>query len=597
MNLDINITPKGTGEVIISTSLSLSDGNITNVGDINADSISVDAAGTGLNINMSGADTGTAKITLRDDMADALNILENTNSYMKFITTNNSEQIVFGQNSTFASTTIADLGTVTTANIDGGSIDGTAIGASAQGTAKVSTLETTGHAKINGSAKEATSHVQINGNSRAGTANSDTGNMYSELRLYSDIANDDLGGVWNGYYGMSNAVILENAEAVTTSGQAIVFSVGTGANTGSTFAAGRMSGTADRFTIGYFADNYDEIGYEDGSAQDSENPMLLANSIFHVQPNGVVTIHKNNGELRFTSNNDKITAIKGNSGATSSATYTLPVAGAASNGYVLSATTAGAMSWVAQSGGIALGRPVREHCKCIKRWCSSLQQHQWQFTYTPPLNITGNAGTVTVADESSDAECFPLFATAASGPLAPKTGTNLAFNSNTGQLTQTGASTGAIGLVLKNTTSNNGNNVNGQTLRFVTNRALGSSEAGQDDDDLGLIQWYGNDSAGNNQNFGMIKVRAVDVTSDGEKGSMRFAVATSGNNGGIENVLTITGGSAAADSTVTIAGNLVVNGQTTTVNSTILKIDDKNIELAHSLVVQKVMMRLLLVVG
>jgi hypothetical protein len=38
----------------------------------------------------------------------------------------------------------------------------------------------------------------------------------------------------------------------------------------------------------------------------------------------------------------------------------------------------------------------------------------------------------------------------------------------------------------------------------------------------------------------------------------------------------------ATDVTVTIAGGLVVNGTTTTVNSTILQIDDKNIELAHS---------------
>ncbi len=109
--------------------LSLGDNNITNVGDINADSISVDAAGTGLNIDFSGANTTKSKITLADNLADALNITEGSNSYMKFVTTDSSEQIVFGKNSTFNGTTIADLGTVTTANIDGGSIDGTTIGA------------------------------------------------------------------------------------------------------------------------------------------------------------------------------------------------------------------------------------------------------------------------------------------------------------------------------------------------------------------------------------------------------------------------------------------------------------------------------------
>ena len=54
-------------------------------------------------------------------------------------------------------------------------------------------------------------------------------------------------------------------------------------------------------------------------------------------------------------------------------------------------------------------------------------------------NLTGitNATTVTVADESSDTTCFPIFATAATGDLAPKSGTNLTFNSSSGALTAT----------------------------------------------------------------------------------------------------------------------------------------------------------------
>jgi len=52
-------------------------------------------------------------------------------------------------------------------------------------------------------------------------------------------------------------------------------------------------------------------------------------------------------------------------------------------------------------------------------------------------DTTGTAAiatTVTVADESSDTTCFPLFSTAATGDLAPKSGSNLTFNSNTGAL-------------------------------------------------------------------------------------------------------------------------------------------------------------------
>ena len=54
--------------------------------------------------------------------------------------------------------------------------------------------------------------------------------------------------------------------------------------------------------------------------------------------------------------------------------------------------------------------------------------------------ITGTASTatnVTVADESSDTTCFPTFVTAATGNLPPKTGSNLSFNSSTGQLNAT----------------------------------------------------------------------------------------------------------------------------------------------------------------
>ena len=49
----------------------------------------------------------------------------------------------------------------------------------------------------------------------------------------------------------------------------------------------------------------------------------------------------------------------------------------------------------------------------------------------------GATDVVTVADESSDTTCFPLFVTAATGNLSPKSGSNLAFNSSTGQLTAT----------------------------------------------------------------------------------------------------------------------------------------------------------------
>lgn len=49
-------------------------------------------------------------------------------------------------------------------------------------------------------------------------------------------------------------------------------------------------------------------------------------------------------------------------------------------------------------------------------------------------NATGLPSFV-VANEATDTTCFPLFVTAATGELGPKTNANLAFNSNTGALT------------------------------------------------------------------------------------------------------------------------------------------------------------------
>ena len=69
------------------------------------------------------------------------------------------------------------------------------------------------------------------------------------------------------------------------------------------------------------------------------------------------------------------------------------------------------------------------------------------LTGTASSLTAGTATNVTVADESSDAECFPLFVTAATGGLPPRSGTNLTFNSSTGVLTATGFAgpiTGAV---------------------------------------------------------------------------------------------------------------------------------------------------------
>jgi len=57
-------------------------------------------------------------------------------------------------------------------------------------------------------------------------------------------------------------------------------------------------------------------------------------------------------------------------------------------------------------------------------------------------SAAGVPSQITVADESSDTSCFLLYATAATGNLQPKTGSNLVFNSSNGVLTATNFSGG-----------------------------------------------------------------------------------------------------------------------------------------------------------
>lgn len=73
---------------------------------------------------------------------------------------------------------------------------------------------------------------------------------------------------------------------------------------------------------------------------------------------------------------------------------------------------------------------------------------------TDTVTITAaSAGTptgITVANEATDTTCFPLFVTAATGDLGPKTNTGLTFNSSTSILTATGFSGPLTGNVTGN---------------------------------------------------------------------------------------------------------------------------------------------------
>ena len=103
LNEDGTVTITGT---VTLPATSFGDGNITNVADLNCDSVSVDDATVGLDLNFGGNNT-LNKVSLTDNLADALNINQGGTSYMKFVTTDSSEAIVAGK----------DLETLTTTKI------------------------------------------------------------------------------------------------------------------------------------------------------------------------------------------------------------------------------------------------------------------------------------------------------------------------------------------------------------------------------------------------------------------------------------------------------------------------------------------------
>jgi hypothetical protein len=147
------------GKFRASGSVDVGDNDIENASDINADSISVDDAAVGLDI-VFGGNTTLNKLTLTDNLADALNINEGGNSYLKFVTSNTAEQIVFGHELSGATSVdlkafklTADRVETDLATIDGGTINGVDIGATAQGSGKFTNISGSGVLNIEGVSK------------------------------------------------------------------------------------------------------------------------------------------------------------------------------------------------------------------------------------------------------------------------------------------------------------------------------------------------------------------------------------------------------------------------------------------------------------
>ncbi len=203
----------------------------------------------------------------------------------------------------------------------------------------------------------------------------------------------------------------------------------------------------------------------------------------------------------------------------------------------------------------------------------------------PGVNTSGNqdtsgtaaiATTFTIADESSDTTCFPLFATASSGNLGAKTASGLTFNSSTDVLSGTFS-----GNITGNVTGNTSGSSGSCTGNAATATALATGREISLTGDV-TASGVSFDGTGN-----------ISLSTTIGANSIALGTDTTGNYvstiSGTTNEIEVSGsGSETATVTVglpdnvTIAGNLTVNGTTTSVDTTNLEVEDPLIKLAKN---------------
>jgi len=221
---------------------------------------------------------------------------------------------------------------------------------------------------------------------------------------------------------------------------------------------------------------------------------------------------------------------------------------------------------------------------------------------------SGTPTDITVADESSDTTCFPLFVTAATGDLAPKSGTNLTFNSSSGLLTAGSFAGNITGDVTGDVTGNADTatklaatkTINGTAFDGSDNITLGNDSvtAAMINDDLisGSAAALTSGLASTDEllisDAGTLKNMDVSVLQSYLQSNLTFTTNTD-TDVSVDNLKTrLAGGFGSnavtiGDSTdvvtigndLIVTGDLTVSGDTTTLNVATLDVEDKNITL------------------
>jgi len=175
--------------------------------------------------------------------------------------------------------------------------------------------------------------------------------------------------------------------------------------------------------------------YDTGSGDASRSVVsipLTASPTF----TGNITINAQ-GDFRFAdSDSSNYVGFQAPATVSSNLVWTLPAVDGSAN-QLLKTDGSGNLGWASD---VAL--TLVDEDNMASNSASSVPSQQSVKAYVDAGDVN-----ITVADESSDTTCFPLFVTAATGTLPPKSGTNLTFNSSSGALTATsfvGALTGNV---------------------------------------------------------------------------------------------------------------------------------------------------------
>lgn len=154
--------------------------------------------------------------------------------------------------------------------------------------------------------------------------------------------------------------------------------------------------------------------------------------------------------------------------------------------------------------------------------------------------LPNTATQITTADESSDAECFPVFTTEATGNLAPKTDTAFKYNASNGTLTTGGMTVNGAGTFNVGTNTFNINSTGIDTaLRVSTNsttndnapdiliqRTALPNTSGDTFHRCGDIKFQSRNDNSEDHLYGKIRCRAGDHRDGQEQGRLDFFVAS-----------------------------------------------------------------------